>query len=236
MTFQNIFSSSKIKNKEQICPNPKTPIIVDTREKQSLIYSNLANKKANIKFEKLDIGDYLIEGEKTIAIERKTFNDFISSMINKRLQSQLIELKKYQKHFLIVEGFYYNYKNEKIQIHENAIRGMFLSIVLDFQVPIIFTENEEDTANFLILLAKKQTKTKSEIGLRQTKSEMTNQEQKQFILEGFPGIGPTIAKKMLNEFSSLNEIFNSSKEQLKIIENFADDKIEKFKQILEKKD
>lgn len=233
--FENIFSTTKTSNKENVCPNPNTPIIIDTREKQSLISSILINKKANIKLEKLEIADYLIEGKETIAIERKTFSDFISSMINKRLQTQLIELKKYPKYFLVVEGFYYNYKNEKIKIHENAIRGMLLSIVLDFQVPIIFTENEEDTAKFLIVLAKRQTKPKTEIGLRQMKTLSSVKEQKQFILEGFPGIGPTIAKKMLEEFSCLNEIFNSSKEQLRLVENFSEDKIEKFKELLEDK-
>ena len=82
----------------------------------------MLNKKANIKFEKLDIGDYLIQD--TI-IERKTFSDFINSMINKRLQEQLINLKKYQRHFLIVEGFDYDYKKYNVhgvQFHTESIK------------------------------------------------------------------------------------------------------------------
>ena len=70
--MENIFSKSPTL-KEVICPNPKIQIIVDTREKQSLIAANLLEQKANISFEKLDIGDYLI-GE--TCIERKTFSDF----------------------------------------------------------------------------------------------------------------------------------------------------------------
>ena len=105
--IHNIFSKTKTK-KENQCPNPKIPIIIDTREKQSLIAANLIEKKANIKFETLEIGDYLIQD--TI-IERKTYKDFIISIINKRLYTQLNEIKKYPKHFLILENFHYNYND-----------------------------------------------------------------------------------------------------------------------------
>tara|TARA_Y100000310_G_scaffold294100_2_gene324306 strand:+ start:3852 stop:4556 length:705 start_codon:yes stop_codon:yes gene_type:complete len=229
--FENIFSSKKTEQEQKpTTPNPKTPIIIDTREKQSLIASYLLQKNANIKFEKLEIADYIIQD---IGIERKTFSDFLNSMINKHLLHQLREIKKYPKHFLIIEGFNYNYHPEQTKIHENAIRGMFLSTILNFQVPIIFTQDEEDTANFLILLAKKQEKTKLLPSIRPTKSAQTLKQQKQFILEGFPGIGPTIAKQLLENFNSLEEIFTASKEQLKTITKLTEDKIEKFKQLLE---
>ena len=227
--IENIFSKSPTINKEIKCPNPKIPIIVDTREKQSLISANLLEKKANIKFEKLEIGDYLIQD--TI-IERKTFQDFISSTLDKRLQEQLINLKKYPKHFLIIEGFYYNYKHQKANIHENAIRGMLLSIATDFQVPVIYTESEEDTAKFLIILAKRYEKIKPQSAIRQTKTLKTTEEQKQFILEGFPGIGPVAAKQLIKEFPTLQSIFNASTEQLRTVTQLTEDKIETFLNLL----
>ena len=206
--IENIFSSDPT-IKEPICPNPKIPIIVDTREKQSLIAANLLEKKANISFEKLDIGDYLIE---ETCIERKTFSDFVSSMISKRLHEQLINLKKYDKHFLILEGFYYNYN--KFNIHENAIRGMILSIVNDFQIPIIYTESELDTSKFLITLARRFEKPKSDSSIRHSKNTKTLEEEKQFILEGFPGIGPVAAKTLLVEFGNLKNVFRALPEEL----------------------
>jgi len=221
--IENIFS--KKKEKETLCPNPKIPIIVDTREKQSLVGANLIQKKAKIEYEQLEIGDYLIED--TI-IERKTFSDFVSSIINKRLFTQLQEIKKYPKYFLIIEGSYYNY--DDFNIHENAVRGMLLSVAIDYQVPIIYTENEEDTANFLILTAKKYEKPKTETGLRQSKTLKTLGEQKQFILEGFPGVGPKAAKKLLEKFSTLGEIFNATEDEIKGI--LDENKIKNFFSIL----
>ncbi len=224
-TVENIFSKTKIQ-KELPCPNPKIPIIVDTREKQSLIAANLLEQKANIKFEKLDIGDYLIED--TI-IERKTFSDFVSSMLNNRLYKQLINIKKYPKYFLLLEGFYYNYN--KFNIHENAIRGMLLSIANDFQIPIIYTEDEKDTSKFLITLARRYEKPKSSSPIRRTKTSKTLEEQKQFVLEGFSGIGPVAAKTLLTEFSTLKNIFNAIPEELQKIK-LDDKQTEKFFSLL----
>lgn len=220
---------SKEKEIIETTPNLHVPIIVDSREKRSLVIANLVNKKAKVEIEKLEIGDYLV-GE--VAVERKTFSDFLGSMINKRLMEQLTELKKYPKSFLLLEGFYHNY--EDFKIHENAIRGMILSVIVDFNVPIIYTQNEEDTAKFLILLARKQEKEKREFGIRPNKTAKTLEEQKQFILEGFPGIGPTISKKLIKEFPNLHSIFKASKEELRQIENFDDAKIERFKDILDR--
>lgn len=222
----DIFSKSKTK-KGSLCPNPKTKIIVDTREKQSLISANLLSKKANIKYEKLDIGDYLIED--TI-IERKTFSDFVNSMINKRLIKQLLNLKKYSKYFLIIEGF--DYKYNKFNVHDNAIKGMFLSIAMDFQIPIIFTKDEEDTVDFLILTAKRYEKQKTQNSIRQSITHGTPEEQRQFILEGFPGIGPIVAKNLLTKFKTLKKIFNATENQLKKIKKFNDKKIKKFLSLL----
>ena len=224
--IENIFSKSPTE-KIISCPNPKTPIIVDTREKQSLIAANLIQRKANIEYEQLEIGDYLIQD--TI-IERKTFSDFIGSVINKRLFQQLKEIKKYPKYFLLIEGFDYDYN--KFNVHENAIRGMLLSVAMDYQVPIIYTEDEEDTANFLILTAKRYEKLRPEIGIRQSKTHKTIDEQKQFILEGFPGIGPSAAKNLLDKFPTLQNIFNSTEEELREI--LDENKMRKFLDLLNK--
>lgn len=205
MTFYNIFSN---KPSDESNMQNKNPIIIDQREKQSLVIANLTEKKANYKFELLGIADYLIGN---IAIERKTFSDFISSMINKRLVKQLNEIKKYSRYFLIIEG-------ERFCDSPNlrkATRGMILSIITSFQIPIIFTENEEETADTLIMLAKQNEKPAQEQSIRHTPSGLTKAQQKQFILEGFSGIGPTTAKKLLKEFSSIKNIINASEEDLK---------------------
>jgi len=224
--IEKIFSKLKVKRKPSHPPK-KTPIIVDIREKQSLVVANLIQKKANITFEKLEVGDYLINDT---LIERKTFSDFASSIISKRLPEQLKNLRKAKTKFLIIEGFKYNY--DESYLHENAIRGMLISIATEFKIPMIFTENERDTSNFLILTAKRYEKQKTNNPLRQSRIYKSIEEQKQFILEGFPGIGPTLSKKLLKKFGSLKNLFNAKEEEFAEIKNFHKEKIRKFKEIL----
>lgn len=204
--IENIFSKTKTKF-SQTCPNPKTPIIIDIRENNSLIKANLIEQKALIKEEALQIADYLIN---QTALERKTYKDFLSSIKDKRLFNQIKEMKKYETSYLILEGFDFSYNSN---FHPNAIRGAILSITK--LIPIIYTKDEKDTTKFLIQIAKHQEKKSTNYSIRETKSRLTSEEQKQFILEGFPGIGPTLAKKLLKKFKSLKKIFNATEKEIK---------------------
>lgn len=205
MTFYNIFSKKENKEEKTEKIKEKPLIIVDNREKQSLVPSELVSLNHQIQFEQLQIGDYLVNG--TI-IERKTFSDLQSSIINKRIFTQLKNLKD-KKSLLIIEG------KSELFIHENALRGFLLSLATEFKIPFIFSKNEKDTASFLSILAKKQTN--KEISIRHSPRLSSKKEIQQFILEGFPSIGPATAKALLKEFKSLNAIFNATEEQLKPI-------------------
>jgi ERCC4-type nuclease len=215
----NIFSSKKETTK-------KIKIIIDNRERNSLIPAFLQEQGFEIEFKQLPVADYLV---KDTAVERKTVSDLKSSIINKRIISQLLELKQYPSHLLLVEGII----DEDIYsggIHENALRGFLLSVALEFQTPIIFTHNEKDTAKYLAVLAKKQTK--SESGIRASKIALTKEEQIQFILEGFPNVGPAKAKALIEKFHSLQNIFNASEQEL---EDILGKRAKDFKDLINEK-
>ena len=221
----NIFSIKKIRTKKK----KQETILIDYREKNSLVASELINLNLKIEFKELKVGDYIV---KNTAIERKTVNDFISSIKNKRLINQLEELQQYKNRLLIIEGLdeqeLYTDLDEGIGMHPNAVRGFLLSVLLKYKVPIIFTKNYEDTAKFILILSKKKEK---EMSLNITKKNLDKKERKQFILEGFPGIGPKTAKKLLKKFKTIRNIINASEEELKEI---IGKKAEVFKVVNEK--
>ena len=191
----------------------KQKIIVDYREKNSLVISALIRLGIEIEFRELKVADYIV---KDVAIERKTINDFISSMINKRLFNQIQELQQYKNRLLLIEGIDEQelYSDEEGGVNGNAIRGFLLSILLKHNIPIIFTKNAEDTAKFISVLSKKQ---KKEMALKTKKRILNKKEQLQFIIESFPEIGPKTAQKLLTKFKTIQNIINAPEQELKEI-------------------
>jgi len=210
-------------------------IIADIHEKNSLVIAELVEKGIDVNFKQLEVADFVISEE--TAIERKTVTDFVSSMLDKRLLKQLSDLKRnYPKPLLILEGHEEQdiYKNARFpNLHENSVRGMMLSTVLEFQVPIIFTKDYKDTAHFLELLVKRQERPDREISLKAKRKAYNIYEQQQFILESFPGIGPTLAKELLKHFKTVKAFMNADKEELKKVKKMNDNKIDAILRIIE---
>jgi Fanconi anemia group M protein len=207
----SIFSRNEKDNKEtRIIEKPR--VIIDYREKNCSVPSELIALGLEIEFQNLKVGDYLIN---EIIIERKSVNDFINSFINKRIFRQIEEIKQYPKFLLVIEGMEEQelYNDEKEGMNGNAIRGVLLSIILKYRIPVIMTKNQKDTAKFMNILARKQKK--EHISLNAKKKSFNSQEQKQFILESFPGIGPATAKKLLKEFHTIKNILNQPIDELK---------------------
>ena len=224
--FFDIFSKKGPK-KESV---EKPKIIADYREKNSLVISELISLGIDVEIKELKVADYVVKG---VAIERKTVSDFISSMINRRLINQLEEISQYPDRLLIIEGIdeqeLYTDAENREGVHPNSIRGFLLSILLKYRVPIIFTKNYQDTAKFFWILARRKSK---EIPLNVNKKSLNKKERLQFIIEGFPGIGPKTAKKLLKKFGTIKNIINASEEELKEI---LGKKVESIKKIIDEK-
>jgi len=204
-------------------------IIADIHEKNSLVISELVELNIEVDFQHLKVADYIVGDT---AVERKTCSDFLSSMLNKRLLRQIQEIKQYEKRLLIIEGIEEHelYNDLPEGINGNAIRGMLLHISLQANTPILFTKDYQDTARFLLLIAKRQEKEQKPFSLHAKKKARNIQEQKQYILEAFPGIGPQTAKKLLKKFKSLSAVFNATQEEIKEI---LKSKAESFKRLFE---
>jgi ERCC4-type nuclease len=210
--LHNIFKKSKKRktknlSKTQILPN----IIIDIHEKNSLVPANLSELNIQTIFKSLKIGDYIIN---KIIIERKTFSDLISSMLNKRLLEQLHQLKQTQNThtpILLIEGEHNLPPNSNI--HPNSYKGLILSILTQYQIPIIQTKSPKETAQYLSLLAKQQLKSQIPISPH-SRIPKTIPQQKQYILESFPNIGPQTAKKLLKKFKTLTNIFQAKPNNL----------------------
>ena len=205
-----------------------TTIIIDSRENKQFI-KEFTKEEINIEVKQLLTADFIIqtktinESIQHVGIERKTVSDLLNSIIDKRLINQLIILKEnFDIPLLIIEGEENLYKIR--DFHPNTIRGIILTVAVDFQIPIIYSRGIKDTCQFLLLLAKRLEKPRKPFSLLDRKKPLTLKEQQLYFIESFPGIGPTIAKSLLKEFRSIKNIINASEGDLKKVDKIGKNK------------
>ena len=217
-------SQTKISNggKQEPAPEDEIPpdnlvIYVDHREAKSGVVRELSNLGVKMKFSTLDVADYQISED--IGVERKSAQDFTSSIIDKRLYKQAKDLaEQFSKPVIIIEG-------ENMYaggLHPNAVRGSLASLAIDYSIPIIPTRSPEDTAAMIYRLAMRELEKGSmDAPLRTEKKPLSLQEQQIFIIESLPNVGPVTARKLLEKFGSVKGVINAEKDELTQVEGIG---------------
>ena len=104
---------------------PKIIIEMDDREPEMQLLADINNINIELKKKRLLVGDYIY---KDLIVERKTIDDFCSSILDKRIEGQIEKMKESKKNcFIFVIG---NVKDRTIPIHEHCILGKIMSILL----------------------------------------------------------------------------------------------------------
>jgi len=205
-------------------------IYADYREKGSNVLRNLS-ELTNIQLQKLEYGDYVLS--KRVGVEFKSVTDFVNSLIDKRIFSQLHQLKKaYPRPVLIVQGEESMYSVRKI--HPNAIRGMLATIMIDFGIPLLQTKNAQETAALLHIIAKReQDPKKTDFDPHSERKPLTLKEQQEYIISALPNIGPALATPLLKHFKSVRAIVNATEEDLKQVDLIGNIKAAGIRKILD---
>ena len=184
-------------------------IYVDSREMKSEVIKKLYEMGVAVRIQNLDAGDYVLSDR--VAVERKTVDDFIDSIIDRNIFDQLLRLKKaYLKPILIIEG-----NGLYKRLNPNAIRGALATIVVDFGIPIIQTANAEETAEILATIAKREQEGKERaVSPHVGKTKMTLKEQQEYVVSAISEIGPVLARNLLEHFQTIEKIATASEEEL----------------------
>ena len=213
-----------------------TEVLIDYREKPLIL--ELEKRAVPISIKPLALADIILQGQDyyttpvSIAIERKTQTDFLNSIIDKRITTQLIAIKQnFPIYLLIIEGQENLYSLR--DFHPNSIRGMLSSIALDLQIPIIQTKSIADTAAFIEVIHKRLEKPKKPISLLTKRKPFTLKEQQEYLIESLPGIGALLSKSLLQKFSSPVNILNSAESQLKETSGIGKKKAKAIRQVLD---
>ncbi len=202
-------------------------VFMDKRENASRIGQYFEQYDCDLQKKMLLYGDFLVSDR--VCIERKTTSDFISSITDQRLFQQLRNLKEnFEKPILIIEG-----DSLYGRLQPNAIRGALASIVLDFQIPILWTKDLAETAGMVYWIARReQIDEKRPIPIRAGKKTTTMKEQQEFLIHGLPGISLVRSKALLKYFKTPDQVFNASEKDMLKVKNIGKTTIKKIKKTL----
>jgi len=207
-------------------------VIIDNRELHSNIINLLIEKGIEVEIKNLEVGDFIASDR--VVIERKTVKDFLQSIIDKRIFEQASKMNEtYEKPIIIIEGEEDIYSERNI--HPNALRGVIISLAVDFKIPIIFSQSEEETALFIQKLAEREQIEQKRIpSIRNEKKPLQDKYIQEYIVSSLPGVGRTTAIKMLEHFKNLQNIFNAKQEDLKNVERIGKEKSKRIREIIER--
>ncbi len=207
-------------------------VYVDYREKGNKIIKDLIEKGCDIKLDKLTHGDYILSDR--CAVEYKTKEDFVNSLLDGRLFEQIKELRNnFSRPLILVEGQedIYQVKN----IHSNAIRGLLASLTVGYGIPVIFTKDNKDSSAMLAMIAKReQQESGKNFTPHGSNKPKTSEQQQEYLVSALPGIGLGLAKPLLEEFKTIKNIVNADVEQLKKVEKIGELKAKAIKELIEK--
>jgi len=224
-------TSPEINLNQYVTNDSSLLVFADSREHGSVI-DRLFKNGINVKVGQLKAGDFIISED--VGVERKTTDDFVNSLVDKRLFEQAQKLKQnFVRPLYIIEGNFENLFSVR-NVDSKAILGALTSLILDWQVPLLFSRNPEETADIITNLAKReQIDNKKLVSVRSGQKPKILTEQQQYFIEGLPNIGPTAARNLLKHFTTPKNILNASIEELKEVDGIGKILAEQIRKLLD---
>ena len=204
-------------------------IIVDSREGPSQTARELAKLNVLIKIEGLVASDFLLSDR--IAVERKTVDDLEGSIMDGRLFDQLVAMKDaYQFPILLIEGEAHSTAQ---RISPQSLMGAIASVMVDYRIPVLWTNNAEQTALLLYSIAKReQIKERREPRVRAERKPIDVDELQEFVIASLPHVDAVRSRNLLNRFETVENVFTASKEELSKVEGIGEKISERIRELI----
>lgn len=214
---------------KEISPADLVEIVVDSREISAPTTRELSALGVHIKQETLEIGDFILSS--SVVVERKTVDDFAASIIDGRLFNQVAELKRVApKPILVLEG-------ESLQPSRNikpeAMMGAIASVLVDFNVPLIWTKTPAETALLMVAIAKReQAEGKRIPRVRLERKPALLAQEQEFVVAGLPSVDSVLTKRLLRAFGSVEKVFVASEKELQNVEGIGEKISQRIRRVI----
>lgn len=204
-------------------------IIVDSRESRSGLTLKLQSLGVDVVSEELECGDYVLADG--FVVERKTANDFVISIQDRRIFTQAPVMKSaYKRCVVVVEGDVFATRSV---MAPEAILGAISWLSVLEGIPVLTTRDTAQTAQLLLTMHRHAVEGLGyDIALRGAKPK-DRSVQSQYLVEGLQGIGPTAARKLLAVFGSAHAVFNADAAALRAVAGIGPKTVVAIRETLE---
>jgi ERCC4-type nuclease len=184
-------------------------IRIDTQEQRSGIPALLAAKpQVHIELTPLRVGDYDVGGDPCRVFERKTASDFLISLAEGRLFTQLAALRKSRcAPILLLEGDPLRVDHSRMR--PESIRGALAYIAAILHVPILPSGGPVESAHLVYAVAKQCQVRHAARGPASGRRRASLPEQQMQIVLSLPGVGPATARAVCARFHSLHDLLSA---------------------------
>jgi Fanconi anemia group M protein len=215
----------------------KMRLIIDSRENSELC--KLIERKANqvgLLSEKkwIEVGDYVIGN---VCFEAKSAVDFMQSVLNKRIWTQVDNMDKwYEKNFVVIYGSvddalsnmkYITNINENVNpaqlrnSYKLRFKGAIGRLRLDYDIGVIWRDSIADVADEIITIAKMAPIERKMIN-PSIPTRTATDDVRVDLLTTIKGVSEEKAKAMLKEHGCIMEIGDCNINELTIIKGVGD--------------
>jgi len=198
---------------KQALPQGKSVLIVIDQREPKDFDAALEAMGAAVSRRQLESADFIVS--ERCGVERKSREDFESSIVDGRLFSQAAAMaENFERPVLVVEGI----QKPEGGVSKEALLGAYACLVCDFGISVFFVKSSASLSKLLFSFARYEQVTKNvKHRVYARKKAVTMAQMQRAVVESFPGIGPQLAQNLLGHFGTVKNIMAASKQELESV-------------------
>jgi len=201
--------------------DPSIHVVADDREKGSGVIEALARRDdTTVTVDRRSLGDYRVDDG--LCVERKTLPDLAVSIADGRLFRQASRLVSASTRAAVVlEGTARDLADSEMR--REALQGALLTLTLRLDLPLLRARAPAETARLLCYAARQRRRTQTGAVPRASGGSRPSGRRKTqlYVLQGLPGVGPTRAQRLLEQFGSVEAVMTASVKSLEEVEGIG---------------
>ena len=165
-----------------------------------------SKRKVDTEVVTLEVGDFV--WDESICIERKNVPDYIHSVRDGRLFSQATDMGQYSSGYVVIVG---SFKGIASSPHLKNFTvahklGSMASLLARTSIKILHVDNQAQFVHSVFILKDKSDKGEKTECLERHSKTVNRHDPNFALFLSIPGVGPSIAKNIMKEYSSFYEL------------------------------